>query len=139
MALDTIKKISLHLGLTLAACALARLYSPMGRVHAGWLAAAFGSIYLLAAWTVRLKSRGTDLLSFFKKKGAREVPYYLRGADKRGESRLTAMRGLTHRFGDSLESETEEERTRSPQEAAKIKSVAYAFVGAALLILSAFS
>ncbi len=137
MFVYTLKKFALHL----AACALVWFFidrlSREGRLYAGWAAGAMGAIYLLAAWFSFLKSRGTDFMKLIRRKRPPEVPYYLRGADKRIKPALT-LNSIRHAFDDDLEETAGEGANPSLplQTRQRLRAFAFAAVGAAMFALS---
>ncbi|MBQ9535850.1 MAG: hypothetical protein IJU78_08405 [Clostridia bacterium] len=133
-----LKKYLWHASAGAAVWLLVRVFSPQGRVYAGWTAALLGACYLLAGWISWLRRRGTDFGALLRRRRPPETPYYLRGADKSVRPRLS-LNGSRHTFDDDL-AETADALGEAfdKDDIHVIRAVAWAAAGATLLLLSAF-
>ncbi len=139
MAVYTLKKIALHLAACAVVWTLVALFSPGGRLYAGWTAGVLGACYLLAAWFAYLKSKGTDFMKLIRRKRPPRVPYYLRGSDKNAKARLT-INNIRHEYDDDLAQTAEEGANEGLPLVARqrLSALAWLVVGAVLLALSFF-
>jgi hypothetical protein len=133
-----VKKYLWHAAVGAAVWLLVRVFSPQGRVYAGWTAGLLGACYLLAGWLSRLKLQGSDLAARLRRRRPPETPYYLRGAEKSVRPRLS-LGGSRHTFDDDL-NETADPLGEAfdKDDIHVIRAVAWAAAGITLLVLSAF-
>ncbi|HWQ58447.1 MAG TPA: hypothetical protein VN540_05455 [Clostridia bacterium] len=139
MTFYTLKKFIQHLAFCAAAWLAVYLFSREGSLYAGWAAGVLGAIYLLAAWFSYLKSKGTDFMKLIRRKRPPQVPYYLRGSDKRTKTTLT-INNLRHEFDDDLaEAAAERENERFPLKTRqRLSALAWLAVGIVMLAWSLF-
>lgn len=130
MALYTIKKTIIHLALSGGICALIGVLSAHGRLYAGFAAAFLGAAYLLSAWLRFLKSSGTDVGAWLRRKAPPGVPYFHR-RDKQGKSGLYGGKG---RFEDSLADEQNDRDEHLPLKI-RLRGDALSFVLCGILLL----
>lgn len=134
-----LRKLAYHLALCLLVWVLILLFSPQGRLYAGWFVGFLSACYLLAGWLAYLKSRGTDLLRLIRRKRAPETPYCLRGPGGGHKPRLT-LNGIRHDFEDDLSEAAEAQAAEvSPKARHQINAAAFVVNGVLLFLLSAVS
>lgn len=133
LAFYTMKKTMIHLALSGGICALIGVLSAHGRIYAGFAAAFLGAAYLLSAWLRFLRSSGTDVGAWLRRKAPPGVPYFHR-RDKQGKSGLY---GGKSRFEDSLADEQDERDEYLPLKT-RLRGDALSFIlcGTLLLISS---
>ncbi len=132
-----LKKILWHTAVGLVLWALVGLLSPGKWLYAGWFAGLFAACYLLAAWILFIKHRGTDLAKILRRDKGPEVPYYLRGVDKNPRPRLT-WAGTKHFFDDEGVPVSADYASLSPKAQATVRWAAFLVVAMVFFFLSAF-
>lgn len=130
MALYTVRKTMIHLALSGGICVLIGVLSAHGRVYAGFAAAFLGAAYLLSAWLRFLKSSGTDVGAWLRRKAPPGVPYFHR----REKQSKSGLYGGKDRFEDSLTDEQNEREEHLPLKV-RLRGDALSFVLCGVLLL----
>ncbi|MGI5977565.1 MAG: hypothetical protein ACOX68_07725 [Candidatus Limivicinus sp.] len=137
MILFIIKKFIYHLLIGICICVLIFFFSNGGRLYSGWFSALLGACYILAAWLLFLKSRGSDITKVFRRTPTDSVPYYLRGPNKEYSPKLR-FNGVKHVIEDDLDG-TENDNSSLGLPPAKYflaKSIAFLSVGIVFIVIS---
>jgi len=132
-----VKKILWHTAVAMVIWFLIDLFSPEGRLYAGWFIGFLGACYLLVGWLNFMKSRGTDIIGRLSRAKGPEVPYYLRGADKSEKPKLSILYGKRFFFDDDLQ-EKYESQTEDMDgiKLLQCRALAFGICGILFLVLS---